>query len=72
MDGYVPGLLTCYPKNDRASGECSGFTSDQYGILNLYTGVCSGSGARDVQLFARNVTNTKRTLTPLREFGITA
>ncbi len=100
MDGYVRGLFNYYPRNDRASGEGTGFTAASYGILNLYMGLRSGSGAWDLQLFARNLTNTKRTLTlaqgaetdpispvslnfgqsgynrtsvtPLREFGLTA
>lgn len=100
FNGYLRGLLTYYPKNDRASGADSGFTADQYALLNVFTGVRSSKGNWDVQLFARNVTNTRTTLTygptslidtvspvnsnfgnsgyyrtsvtPLREFGITA
>jgi iron complex outermembrane receptor protein len=100
MDGYVRGLLTYYPKNDRANGEGSGFTADAYGLLNLYIGARHADGRWDIQLFARNLTNSRKTLTysptmevssvspinlnfgqsgyyrttvtPLREFGITA
>ncbi len=100
MDSYVRGLFTYYPKNDRASGQGSGFTADAYGILNLYAGIRQTEGAWDVQLFVRNLTDTKKALTfeqaqetnnvsgvnmsfgqsgyyrtsvtPLREFGITA
>jgi iron complex outermembrane receptor protein len=62
LDGYVRGLYTYYPKNDRASGEGSGFTADAYGLLNLYTGIRSADGAWDVQLFAKNLTNTNKAL----------
>jgi iron complex outermembrane receptor protein len=62
LDGYVRGLFTYYPRNDRASGENTGFTAASYGILNLYTGVRSASGAWDVELFLRNLANIKRTL----------
>jgi iron complex outermembrane receptor protein len=69
MDGYVRGLFTYYPENDRASGEGSGFTAESYGILNLYTGIRSPEGNWEIQLFAKNVTNTENTLTydPLSE-----
>ncbi len=63
MDGYVRGLYTYNPSNNRASGEGAGFTADSYGILNLYTGIRSSEGAWELQLFAKNLTNTKTTLT---------
>jgi iron complex outermembrane receptor protein len=63
IDGYVRGLLAYYPKNDRANGEGSGFTADAYGTLNLYIGARHSDGGWDVQLFARNLTNTQKTLT---------
>ena len=63
LEGYVRGLFNYYPENDRASGEGSGFTADAYGLLNLFAGVRSADGAWDVQLFARNVTDTQKTLT---------
>jgi iron complex outermembrane receptor protein len=63
IDGYVRGLFNYYPRNDRASGQGTGFTAASYGILNLYLGLRNPGGAWDVQLFARNLTNTQRTLT---------
>jgi iron complex outermembrane receptor protein len=35
---------------------------DSYGLLNIYTGVRSDSGAWEVSLFARNITKTKKVL----------
>jgi len=63
IDGYVRGLLTYYPKNDRANGEGSGFTADAYGLLNLYIGAQHADGRWDIQFFARNLTNTQKPLT---------
>jgi iron complex outermembrane receptor protein len=58
-DGYIRGLLTYYPRNDNAS---QGFVADSYALLNLYVGVRDPDNLWDVSLFAKNVTNTRVTL----------
>jgi iron complex outermembrane receptor protein len=63
MDTYVRGLFTYYPSNSRANGDGAGFTAPAYGILNLYVGLRSADSGWDIQLFARNLTDTNKTLT---------
>jgi iron complex outermembrane receptor protein len=58
-DGYVRGLLTYYPRNGNAS---QGFVANSYALLNLYVGVRDPENLWDVSLFAKNLTNTRVTL----------
>jgi iron complex outermembrane receptor protein len=51
FDGFLRGLLTYYPQNDRVE---PGFTVSNYSLLNLYAGLRSRDGAWEVALFARN------------------
>ncbi|TCS14937.1 TonB-dependent receptor [Caulobacter sp. BK020] len=55
VEGYVRGLLSYYPKNNRRN---VGYTVPDYGLLNVFAGVRSPDGAWDVNLFARNLTKT--------------
>lgn len=55
VEGYVRGLLSYYPKNDRRNVS---YTVPDYGLLNVFAGVRSADGAWDVNLFARNLTKT--------------
>jgi iron complex outermembrane receptor protein len=63
-DGYVRGLLTYYPRNGNAS---QGFVANSYALLNLYVGVRDPDNLWDVSLFAKNLTNTRVTLS--RDFA---
>lgn len=58
-DAYVRGLLTYYSSNPYRN---SGFTVDNYALLNLYAGVRSPNGAWDLGIFVRNATNTGKQL----------
>ena len=55
VNGSLRGLVTYYPENKRAE---PGFTVDNYSLVNLYAGVRSQDGARELSLFAKNAFNT--------------
>jgi iron complex outermembrane recepter protein len=57
VDGFVRGLLTYYPDNPRDNDIA---TIDDYGLLNIYTGIRDPDGAWEVSAFAKNVTNTSQ------------
>jgi iron complex outermembrane receptor protein len=59
VDGFVRGLLTYYPDNNRAE---PGFVVPSYSLVNLYAGLRSREGAWEVSLFARNVFAAERLL----------
>jgi iron complex outermembrane receptor protein len=58
VDGFLRGLLTYYPKNNRVEPD---FTVDSYSLINVYAGVRANDGAWEASLFARNAFNTQRT-----------
>jgi iron complex outermembrane recepter protein len=60
VEAFARGLYTYYPQNRHASPD---FVADSYGLLNVYAGVRSPSGAWEVSLFVKNATNTGKTLT---------
>jgi iron complex outermembrane receptor protein len=64
VDGFVRGLFTYYPENNRHD---VGLVVGDYGLLNLYTGVRSEDGAWEVALFAKNAFQAKQTLS--RDFA---
>ena len=55
LEAYVRGLLSYYPENSRRN---AAYTVPNYGLLNVFAGVRSPDGLWDVNLFARNLTNT--------------
>jgi iron complex outermembrane receptor protein len=59
VDGFLRGLLTHYPKNNRAE---PGLLVDNYSLVNLYAGLRSHDGAWEVSLFARNAFGADRLL----------
>ena len=59
MNGFLRGLVTYYPKNGRAE---PGFVVPNYSLVNLYAGLRSHDGAREMSLFARNAFATSRLL----------
>lgn len=52
-DAFVRGLFNYYPENDNPSS-AKDFTVDSHGLLNLYLGLRSPSGAWEVSAFAKN------------------
>jgi iron complex outermembrane receptor protein len=54
VEGYLRGLATYRPANDRHD---AGFTVDSYALVNLYAGIRSPHGAWDVGVFAKNAFN---------------
>ena len=52
--GFVRGLYTYYAENDNGEQD-QNFVVDAYGVLNLYLGLRSDSGAWEVTAFAKNV-----------------
>jgi iron complex outermembrane receptor protein len=62
LTGYVRGQVSLYgdSKNDPAN---SVDDYDGYELLNLYVGVRDASGAWEVGLYGKNVTETERVLT---------
>jgi iron complex outermembrane receptor protein len=61
VDGFVRGLFTYYPENNRIEPG-SGFVAPSYTLANLYAGVRSQDGAWELSLFARNLFNKTATL----------
>ena len=59
VDGFVRGLLTYYPKNNR---QTPAVVIDNYNLVNLYAGVRSQDGAWELSLFAKNAFNTNKVL----------
>ena len=59
IDGFVRGLATYYPKNDRVEPN---FTVDNYSLVNLYAGLRSQDGAWELAVFARNAFGTSQLL----------
>jgi iron complex outermembrane receptor protein len=61
LDGFASGQLSLYgdSKNDPTNPVDD---YDSYALLNLYLGVRGGSGAWEVSLYAKNVTDTERVL----------
>ncbi|CAN7582902.1 TonB-dependent receptor [Phenylobacterium sp. LjRoot219] len=55
VDGFVRGLFTYYPENNR---QTPALAINPYSLLNLYAGVRSQDGAWEVSLFARNALKT--------------
>ena len=55
MDGFVRGLLSYYPKNNR---QTAALVINNYSSVNLYAGVRSQDGAWEASLFAKNAFNT--------------
>jgi iron complex outermembrane receptor protein len=51
IDGFVRGLVSYYPKNNRVEPH---FTVDNYSLVNLYAGLRSHDGVWEISLFARN------------------
>jgi iron complex outermembrane recepter protein len=60
-DGFVRGLLSYYPKNERDPNNPRD-TVKAHGLLNLYGGLRAPNGAWEVSLFAKNLTKTHRVL----------
>jgi|GEM_PF-253037 len=58
-DGFIRGLLTYYPDNPRDN---STVTIDDYGLLNIFTGIRDPDGAWEVSVFAKNITNTSQVI----------
>lgn len=56
QEAYVRGLLSYYPENSRRDVS---YTVPNYGLLNVFAGLRSPDGAWDVNVFARNLTDTK-------------
>jgi iron complex outermembrane receptor protein len=59
VDGFVRGLFTYYPKNDRAE---PAFTVNNYSLVNFYAGVRRRDGGWETSLFARNAFGTDELL----------
>lgn len=59
MDGFIRGLFSYYPKNNR---QTAATVINPYSTLNLYAGVRSQDGAWEVSLFAKNAFKTDQTL----------
>ena len=55
MDGFVRGLVTYYPENNRRS---TALVIDNYSLVNLYAGVRSQDGAWEASIFAKNAFKT--------------
>jgi iron complex outermembrane receptor protein len=56
-DGFIRGLLTYYPENPRDNDIV---TIDDYGLLNIFTGIRDVDGGWEVSVFAKNITNTSQ------------
>lgn len=56
-DGFIRGLLTYYPDNPRDNETV---TIDDYGLLNIFTGIRDVDGGWEVSVFAKNITNTSQ------------
>ncbi|MFC4595789.1 TonB-dependent receptor [Sphingobium tyrosinilyticum] len=74
VSGFVRGLFSYYP--DNPNDPTNAFDSVKaYSLLNLYLGIRDPDNAWEVSLFAKNLLNTKRTLTrgdrPQATFGVT-
>jgi iron complex outermembrane receptor protein len=61
LSAFGRGLYSFYPSNVNDPNNPYD-NVDSYGLLNIYTGVRSDSGAWEVSLFARNITKTKKVL----------
>ncbi|CAN7269668.1 TonB-dependent receptor [Phenylobacterium sp. LjRoot225] len=59
VDGFVRGLFSYYPKNNR---QTPAFAIDPYSFLNLYAGLRSQDGAWELSLYAKNAFNTDEVL----------
>ncbi|CAN7268625.1 TonB-dependent receptor [Phenylobacterium sp. LjRoot225] len=55
VDGFVRGLFSYYPKNNR---QTPALAINPYSTLNLYAGVRSQDGAWELSVFARNAFDT--------------
>jgi iron complex outermembrane receptor protein len=64
VDGFIRGLFTYYPQNNRQDVD---FVVNSYSLLNVYAGVRSPDGAWEVALFAKNAFQTQQTLS--RDFA---
>lgn len=60
MDGYVRGLWTYYPENDRTDE--GGIRVENYDLLNLYVGLRDPEGVWEVSLFGKNIANNRTML----------
>jgi len=73
IDGFVRGLFTYYPENNR---QTPAFPIDAYGLLNVYAGVRSQDGAWEASLYAKNAFNKDEVLDqgvdPLRTGAVEA
>ncbi|UVO53676.1 TonB-dependent receptor [Sphingomonas sp. SUN039] len=58
-DGYIRTLVSYTPKNDFAPGP-SGFSTEGYGLINLFLGLRSHDGKWDIGAYARNLTNVQK------------
>ena len=58
MNGFLRGLLTINPENNRQS---QGLVVPSYSLANFYAGVRSADGAWELSLFAKNAFATKET-----------
>lgn len=58
-DGFIRGLLTYYPDNPRDNDTV---TIDDYGLLNIFTGIRDVDGGWEVSVFAKNITNTSQVI----------
>lgn len=57
VDGFIRGLFTYNPENPNNNRN---IVIEDYGMLNLYTGIRSPDNAWEVSLFAKNLTNTQK------------
>ncbi len=60
-EGYIRTLISYNPHNDFAPGP-NGFTTDAYGLVNLFLGLRASDGQWDIGAYARNLTNTTKLL----------
>lgn len=62
IDSYVRGLFSLY--GDSQNDPTSMIDDiDSYGLLNLYLGLRSRTGAWEVSIYGKNITETERVLT---------
>jgi iron complex outermembrane receptor protein len=61
MEAYLRGLLSYYPSNNQDTFNPYDNVSS-YGLLNLFTGLRNSDGSWEVSIFAKNLTNTNKTL----------
>ena len=59
VNAFVRGLYTFYGRNPHAS---EFYVTPSYGLVNLYMGLRSSSGAWEAALFAKNLFDTQRLL----------